>query len=100
MVGFAVAIAFAPAVPNEIAPATEHDHEEMDHAYSSSRKIAVGPRGRFAKPEARGNRNENDIHRDGRGGFGGMSGAVLPVLLAAGVSVFVFVVAWWLVGKL
>ena len=28
MVGFAVAIAFAPAVPNEIAPATEHDHEE------------------------------------------------------------------------
>jgi hypothetical protein len=32
MVVFAVAIAFAPAVPNEIAPATEHDHEEMDHA--------------------------------------------------------------------
>jgi hypothetical protein len=29
-----------------------------------------------------------------------MSGAALPVLLAAGVSVFVFVVAWWLVGKL
>jgi hypothetical protein len=28
MVGFAVAIAFVPAVPNEIAPATEHDHEE------------------------------------------------------------------------
>jgi hypothetical protein len=26
MVGFAVAIAFAPAVPNEIAPATEHYH--------------------------------------------------------------------------
>jgi hypothetical protein len=26
MVGFAVAIAFAPAVPNEIAPATDHDH--------------------------------------------------------------------------
>jgi hypothetical protein len=52
MVGFAVAIAFAPAVPNEIAPATEHDHEEMDHAYSSSRKVAVGPSGRFAKPKA------------------------------------------------
>jgi hypothetical protein len=32
MIGFAVAIAFAPAVPNEIAPATEHDHEEMDNA--------------------------------------------------------------------
>ncbi len=32
MVGFAVAIAFAPSVPNEIAPATEHNHEEMDHA--------------------------------------------------------------------
>jgi hypothetical protein len=28
MAGFAVAIAFAPAVPNEIAPATDHDHEE------------------------------------------------------------------------
>jgi hypothetical protein len=27
MVGFAVAIAFAPAVPNEIAPATDHDHD-------------------------------------------------------------------------
>ena len=54
MVGFAVAIAFAPAVPNEIAPATEHDQEETDHAYSSSRKVAVGPSGRFAKPKANG----------------------------------------------
>ena len=27
MVGFAVAIAFAPGVPNEIAPATDHDHD-------------------------------------------------------------------------
>ena len=54
MIGFAIAIAFAPAVPNEIAPATEHDHEETDHAYSSSSKIAVGPRGRFAKPKANG----------------------------------------------
>ena len=27
MVGFAVAIAFAPAVPNEIALATDHDHD-------------------------------------------------------------------------
>ena len=26
MVGFAVAIAFAPPVPNEIAPATGHEH--------------------------------------------------------------------------
>jgi hypothetical protein len=32
MVGFAVAIAFAPSVPNEIAPATEHNREETDHA--------------------------------------------------------------------
>ena len=47
-----------------------------------------------------GNRNENDIHRDRGAGFGGMSGAVLPVLLAVGVSVCVFVVVWWLVGKL
>ena len=30
MVGFAVAIAFAPAVPNDIAPAPGHNHEEMD----------------------------------------------------------------------
>jgi hypothetical protein len=29
-----------------------------------------------------------------------MSSAVLPVLLAVGVSVCVFLVAWWLVGKL
>jgi hypothetical protein len=30
LVVFAVAIFFASAVPNEIAPETEHDHEEMD----------------------------------------------------------------------
>jgi hypothetical protein len=36
----------------------------------------------------------------GGGGFSGMSGAVLPVLLAVGVSVCVFLVVWWLVGKL
>ena len=35
MVAFAIAIAFAPAVPNEIAPATGHDHEEMDHEHVS-----------------------------------------------------------------
>ena len=35
LVGFAVAIAFAPAVPNEIALATERDHEEMDDARCS-----------------------------------------------------------------
>jgi hypothetical protein len=29
-----------------------------------------------------------------------MSGAVLPVLLAVGVSACVFLVVWWLVGKL
>ena len=33
MIGFAVAIAFAPAVPNEIALTTEHDHEQMDHEH-------------------------------------------------------------------
>src|SRR5205807_10048259 len=31
-VGFAVAITLAPSVPNEIASATEHNHEEMDHS--------------------------------------------------------------------
>jgi hypothetical protein len=29
-----------------------------------------------------------------------MGGAVLSVLLAVGISVCVFLVAWWLVGKL
>jgi hypothetical protein len=48
----------------------------------------------------KGNRNEKDIHRSCCGGYGGMSGAIIPVLLAVGVSVCVFVVAWWLVGKL
>ena len=38
---FIVAIAFAPGVKNEIAPATEHDHEEMDHAGSSSPETVV-----------------------------------------------------------
>jgi hypothetical protein len=38
---FIVAIAFAPAVKNEIAPATEHDHEEMDHAPSSSPEMVA-----------------------------------------------------------
>ena len=33
MFGFAVAIAFAPAVPNEIALATGHDRGEMDHEH-------------------------------------------------------------------
>ena len=41
MVGFAIAIAFAPAVPNEIAPATEHDHEEMDHEHVSKTVPAI-----------------------------------------------------------
>ena len=31
MIGFAVAIAFAPAVPNEIAPATDHDDSRHRH---------------------------------------------------------------------
>ena len=32
MAVFAVAFFFAPALPNEISPETEHDHEEMDHS--------------------------------------------------------------------
>src|ERR1700739_2043699 len=36
-----VAIVFAPAVKNEIAPATGHDHEEVDHARSSSPEIVA-----------------------------------------------------------
>jgi hypothetical protein len=31
MIGFAVAIAFAPAVPNEIASATDHDDSHHRH---------------------------------------------------------------------
>jgi hypothetical protein len=41
LVIFTVAIVFAPAVKNEIAPATAHDHEEMDHAYSSSPEMVA-----------------------------------------------------------
>ena len=41
MIGFAVAIAFAPAVPNEIAPTTEHDHEQMDHEHVSKTAPAL-----------------------------------------------------------
>jgi hypothetical protein len=58
--------------------------------------LASGSRSR----KQRGNRNEKGIHRDRGGGFDRMSSAVLPVLLAVGVSVCVFLVAWWLVGKL
>jgi hypothetical protein len=39
MVGFAVAIAFAPAAPNESAPANGHNHEEIDHARSSGGRV-------------------------------------------------------------
>jgi hypothetical protein len=29
---FAVAFFFAPALPNDNLPATEHDHQKMDHS--------------------------------------------------------------------
>jgi hypothetical protein len=55
---FIVAIVFAPAVQNEIAPATEHDHEETDHAYSSSPElVAVLASGLGSQ---RGNRMDED----------------------------------------
>ena len=38
---FTVAIVFAPTVKNEIALATEHDHEEMDHARSLSPEMVA-----------------------------------------------------------
>ena len=38
MVGFAVAIAFAPAVPNEIAPATGHDHDSRQFRRATPRR--------------------------------------------------------------
>lgn len=38
---FTVAIVFAPAVINEITPAPEHDHQEMDHAYGSSPEMVA-----------------------------------------------------------
>ena len=38
---FTVAIVFAPPVKNEIALATEHEHEEMDHARSSSPEMVA-----------------------------------------------------------
>ena len=41
MVGFAVAIAFAPAVPNEIAPATDHDHDSRQLHRANPRRWAI-----------------------------------------------------------
>src|ERR1700730_36511 len=38
---FTVAIDFAPPVKNEIALATEQEHEEMDHARSSSPEMVA-----------------------------------------------------------
>jgi hypothetical protein len=46
MVGFAVAIAFALAVPNEIAPATEHDYEEMDQPKAPNHDREPKPKGK------------------------------------------------------
>ena len=46
MVGFAVAIAFALAVPNEIAPATEHDHAEMDQPKAPNHDREPKPKGK------------------------------------------------------
>jgi hypothetical protein len=44
MVGFAVAIAFAPAVPNEIAPATGHDHIDAEEtAADHSLMLKIDP---------------------------------------------------------
>ena len=45
--------------------------------------------------------NERIFNRDrGSGGFERMSSAVVNVSLAVGVSVCVFLVAWWMVRKL
>ena len=40
---FTVAIVFAPPVKNEIALVTEQEHEEMDHARSSSPEMVAVP---------------------------------------------------------
>jgi hypothetical protein len=63
-------------------------------------KTAAVPASGSRSRKRNGRQNENDIHRDRHSGLGEMSGAALPVLLAAGISVCVFVVVWWLVGKL
>jgi hypothetical protein len=43
---------------------------------------------------------KNFNHDRSSGGFDRMTSAAVNVLLAVGVSVCVFLVAWWLVGKL
>jgi hypothetical protein len=40
LIVFTVAIVLAPAAKNEITPAPEYDHQEMDH-YSSSPETVV-----------------------------------------------------------
>jgi hypothetical protein len=55
---------------------------------------------RLRKANRKAKVNEKDVRRDCRGGFGEMIGAVLFVLLAVGMSICVFVVVWWLLGKL
>ena len=61
MVGFAVAIAFAPAVPNEVAPATEHDHEET----TPSRQVLSNSGDGNSDDGNRDGDNRGDDNRDG-----------------------------------
>ena len=61
---FTVAIVFAPTVKNEIAPATEHDHEEMDHARSSSPEmVAVLAPGLGSERDGRMDEDQYEIEK-------------------------------------
>ena len=61
---FTVAIVFAPPVKNEIALATEQEHEEMDHARSSSPEmVAVPPPGLESGRDGRMDEDQYEIEK-------------------------------------
>jgi hypothetical protein len=59
-----------------------------------------GDRAEIAKDEKETKMSKTFNHDRGSGGFDRMISAAVNVLLAVGVSVCVFLVAWWLVRKL
>jgi hypothetical protein len=61
---FTVAIVFAPPVKNEIALATEQEHEEMDHARSSSPEmVAVLAPGLESERDGRMDEDQYEIEK-------------------------------------
>src|ERR1700730_2968769 len=67
---FTVAIVFAPPVKNEIALVTEQEHEEMDHARSSSPEmVAVLAPGLESERDGRMDEDHYEIEKMDEGQF-------------------------------